>query len=44
MHAPASGRAIAETIALGACRFMDIAPLRPQRFAEGDSIVETAVL
>ena len=44
MHAPATGRAIAESIALGGCRFMDIAPLRPQRFAEGDSIVESAVL
>jgi len=44
MHAPATGRAIAETIALGGCRFMDITPLRPQRFAEGDTIAETAVL
>ncbi len=44
MHAPATGRAIAETIALGGCRFMDIRPLRPTRFDEGDSIVETAVL
>jgi sarcosine oxidase subunit beta len=44
MHAPATGRALAEAIALGECRFMDVRPLRPQRFAEGDSIVETAVL
>ena len=44
MHAPATGRAIAEAIALGECRFMDIAPLRPQRFTEGDTILETAVL
>lgn len=44
MHAPATGRALAETIAFGASRFMDVTPLRFARFAEGDSIVETAVL
>lgn len=44
MHAPATGRALAEIVAFGECRFMDIRPLRPQRFAEGDLIVETAVL
>ena len=44
MHAPATGRALAESIVLGACRFMDVTPLRPERFDEGDSIVETAVL
>ncbi len=44
MHAPATGRAMAEMIAFGECRFMDVTPLRPQRFAEGDLIVETAVL
>jgi sarcosine oxidase subunit beta len=44
MHAPATGRAIAESIALQGCRFMDVSALRPQRFAEGDLVVETAVL
>ncbi len=44
MHAPATGRAVAEAIALGGCRFMDVSPLRPQRFAVGGTIVETAVL
>ena len=44
MHAPATGRALAEMIAWGECRFMDVRPLRPERFAEGDTIVETAVL
>jgi sarcosine oxidase subunit beta len=44
MHAPAAGRALAEMIAQGECRFMDIRPLRPERFTEGDLIVETAVL
>lgn len=44
MHAPATGRSIAELVALGKCSFMDISPLRPQRFAEGDLLIETAVL
>jgi sarcosine oxidase subunit beta len=44
MHAPATGRALAELIAYGECRFMNIQPLRPTRFAQGDLIVETAVL
>jgi sarcosine oxidase subunit beta len=44
MHAPAAGRALAELIAYGYCRFMDIAPLRLERFREGNLIRETAVL
>ncbi|MFB3737492.1 MAG: NAD(P)/FAD-dependent oxidoreductase [Candidatus Velamenicoccus archaeovorus] len=44
MHAPAAGRAVAELIALGACRTFDLEPLRPSRFAEGDLVVETTVL
>ncbi len=44
MHAPAAGRAVAELLTLGECRFMDIRPLRPTRFAENDLIVETTVL
>jgi sarcosine oxidase subunit beta len=44
MHAPATGRAIAEMIALGECRFMDVTPLRPQRFSDGSLILETTVL
>ena len=44
MHAPAAGRAVAELVTLGGCRTFDLHPLRPARFAEGDLIVETAVL
>jgi sarcosine oxidase subunit beta len=44
MHAPAAGRAVAELVALGGCRTFDLHPLRPSRFAEGDLVVETAVL
>ena len=44
MHAPAAGRAVAELIASGSCRTFDLHPLRPSRFAEGDLVVETAVL
>lgn len=44
MHAPAAGRAAAELIVDGACSTFDLRPLRPSRFAEGDLVVETAVL
>ncbi len=44
MHAPAAGRAVAELITLGRCETFDLDPLRPSRFAEGDLIVERAVL
>jgi sarcosine oxidase subunit beta len=44
MHAPAAGRAIAERLAYGECRFLDVTALRPGRFAEGDLVVEAAVL
>jgi glycine/D-amino acid oxidase-like deaminating enzyme len=44
MHAPAAGRAVAELVTLGGCRTFDLRPLRPARFAEGDLVVETAVL
>jgi sarcosine oxidase subunit beta len=44
MHAPAAGRAIAELVTLGRCESFDVHPLRPSRFAEGDLVVETAVL
>jgi sarcosine oxidase subunit beta len=44
MHAPAAGRAVAELVTLGGCRSFDLHPLRPTRFAEGDLVVETAVL
>ncbi|MGE5226648.1 MAG: NAD(P)/FAD-dependent oxidoreductase [Planctomycetaceae bacterium] len=44
MHAPAAGRAVAELVADGACATFDLRPLRPSRFAEGDLVVETAVL
>lgn len=44
MHSPAAGRAIAELVTVGRCETLDIHPLRPSRFAEGDLVVETAVL
>ncbi len=44
MHAPAAGKAIAELVALGRCESFDLHPLRPSRFAEGDLVLETAVL
>jgi sarcosine oxidase subunit beta len=44
MHSPAAGRAIAELVTLGRCETFDLQPLRPTRFAEGDLVVETAVL
>ena len=44
MHSPAAGRAVAELVTLGACRTFDLHPLRPERFAEGDLVIETAVL
>jgi sarcosine oxidase subunit beta len=44
MHAPAAGRAVAELVTLGGCRTFDLHPLRPSRFAEGDLVVEKAVL
>ncbi len=44
MHSPAAGRAIAELVTLGRCETFDLHPLRPSRFAEGDLVVETAVL
>ncbi|HZP91081.1 MAG TPA: FAD-dependent oxidoreductase [Actinomycetota bacterium] len=44
MHAPAAGHAIAELVTAGRCTTFDLHPLRPARFAEGDLVVETAVL
>ena len=44
MHSPAAGRAIAELVTHGRCRIFDLHPLRLSRFAEGDLVVETAVL
>jgi sarcosine oxidase, subunit beta len=44
MHAPAAGRAVAELVAHGRFASFDLHPLRPSRFAEGDLVVETAVL
>jgi FAD-dependent oxidoreductase domain-containing protein 1 len=44
MHAPAAGRAVAELVTLGRSHTFDLRPLRPERFAEGDLVVEAAVL
>jgi sarcosine oxidase subunit beta len=43
MHAPAAGRAAAELIVHGRCETLDLHPLRPSRFAEGDLVQEAAV-
>ena len=44
MHAPATGRAVAELITHQQCAAVDIAPFRLERFKEMDLNVETAVL
>ena len=44
MHSPAAGRAVAEIISDGHCSSFDLRSLRPARFAEGDWVIETAVL
>jgi sarcosine oxidase, subunit beta len=44
MHSPAAGRAVAELVTTGGCASFDLRSLRPSRFAEGDLVVETAVL
>lgn len=44
MHSPAAGRAVAELMTRGECRSFDLHGLRLERFAEGDLIVERAVL
>jgi FAD-dependent oxidoreductase domain-containing protein 1 len=43
-HAPAVGRALAELIATGAYRTLDLAPLSPQRLADGNLLVERNVI
>ncbi|HEX6844896.1 MAG TPA: FAD-dependent oxidoreductase [Actinomycetota bacterium] len=43
MHAPAAGRAIAELATTGSSATFDLHPLRPERFAEGDLVVEPNV-
>jgi glycine/D-amino acid oxidase-like deaminating enzyme len=44
MHSLAAAQAVAELVRDGRCTTFDIRPLRLSRFAEGDLIVETAVL
>lgn len=44
MHSPAAGKAVAELVTTGGCTTFDLRPLRVERFAEGDLVVETAVL
>ena len=44
MHSPAIGRLLAEIILHGAARSMDVHPLRPGRFAEGEPIAGSALL
>jgi sarcosine oxidase subunit beta len=39
MHSPALGQLLAELMLDGAARSMDVRPLRPSRFAEGDPIL-----
>jgi sarcosine oxidase subunit beta len=42
-HAPVTGRLLAE-MATGAARTIDVHALRPERFAEGEPIVEVFVV
>ena len=42
-HSPAAGMLVAELIAEGKTKTLDIHPLRPQRFREGDLIPESLV-
>jgi len=42
-HSPAAGMLVAELIAEGKAKTLDIHPLRPQRFREGDLIHESLV-
>jgi sarcosine oxidase subunit beta len=44
MHAPALGRLLAEIMTTGAARSLDVAPLRPSRFAEGELTVSAELL
>jgi sarcosine oxidase, subunit beta len=44
MHSPAAGKAVAEIVVHGSCSTFDLHPVRPSRFADGDLVVETAVL
>ena len=44
MHSPASGKIVSELILSGESSFADAAMLRPERFAEGNLLEETAVL
>ena len=44
MHAPATGRILADLILKGETSIVDAHVLRPSRFREGDTIHETAVL
>jgi sarcosine oxidase subunit beta len=44
MHSPALGQLVAEMILDGAARSIDLHPLRPSRFAEGDAIPEFHLL
>ncbi len=43
-HAPAVGRALAELIALGRYRSLDVSPLDPQRIVEGRPLAERNVI
>lgn len=44
MHSPATGKIVSELIVNGSSSFEDAVALRPERFAEGDSLKETALL
>lgn len=44
MHSPATGRALSDLILRGRSDHLDITPLRPERFAEGDLVEESTLL
>ena len=43
MHAPATGRAVAELVVHGGYRTLDLTPLGFDRIARGEPLAETAV-
>jgi sarcosine oxidase subunit beta len=44
MHSPAAGLVVSEMILCGGSRTLDVVALRAERFEEGDSLKETAVI